>query len=120
MAEQERNAIRILAFLVDKVDLERVLMPINGNRGGELRELVQFRFRSSPVILLLPIVHKPTEVIKWRAVLPVIGKSCLARKCREGELLLKPLDGRIRDSDLVGFDGGAHEGRWGSAIPFKL
>ena len=110
MAEENRNAIGLLAFLMNEMNTEGVLVAIDRNGSGEMRELIQFGFGLPPVVLLLPILYEPSEIIYLRAISAVVREGRLARESRQFELLLKLLEGCLWHGNLVRLDGRTHEG----------
>jgi hypothetical protein len=77
MAKQDRDTVRSLTFLVNKMDPECVFVAIHGDGSGELRDVVQFCFSLSPIILLLPMLYEPFNVFDLCAISCLIGKGRL-------------------------------------------
>ncbi len=102
MAEQERDGIRLLAPLVHEVDLEGVLVAVDGDGRGELQQLVQLGLGLPPVVLVPPDPGEPLDVVERCAVPRAVGDGRLLRERRQRELRLQPLDRRIGDRDPVG------------------
>ena len=55
-------------------------MAVDGNGRHELRQLVKLDFGPPPLVVLLPDVNEPFDVIKWRAVFPVIREKSSRRE----------------------------------------
>jgi hypothetical protein len=76
MEKQDRNTVRSLTLLVNKMDPECVFVTIHGDGSGEWRNMVQFCFSLSPVILLLPTLYEPFNVFDLCAISCLVGKDC--------------------------------------------
>ena len=107
MRKEERNGSFDWAFLVDKVDLQRLEIGSGLDVGGKLGQLVDLGFSRSPVILVFPIRSQALNVFQRGS----IGIACtveLIWEADNGEFLMERRELMLRYGYFVGLDSSRH------------
>ena len=82
MAKKQWDAIRVLALLVNEVDLE-ILVVIHGDSRREVGELVELGLGLAPIESISPVSHEAPDVVQGNAIVP----PCAVKLVGEAEEL---------------------------------